>query len=452
MAVGLAFVLTIIVLLCGLLSGVPIGYVFGVACLLFILASGSTGGFSFIVPASLEFMQSYAFLAVPLYVILGSLLLATPLSRRLLEFVYFSLPKRKGAFGAALVIFVSIFGAMTGSAAAAIASIGALVIPEAPRYGYEKEHAAGLLACSSLVAMLIPPSLTMIIFGVAGKLSIPHLFLATAVPGFLTAGMFIVVDRFLVRRWVTDVRYTPDDGIDRSLWKRGAQAGPVLVLPIVILGGIYGGVFTPTEAAAVAVGWVIIYHLSEQLFVSIRSHTAQNVWGGATDLGRGLIEGGRLTGAIALVIFFMFALSRILIRENVTGEIEEFVRTIVSNKYAFLVLANMIILMLGMILDDVSSCIISAVFLLPIAIKFGIDPYHFAAVVGVNVGLANMTPPVAPLLYLTAGIGRFPVSIYPWNKYLKTVVMLLLFGQVPVLILVTYVPEVSLFLPGVFTR
>jgi TRAP-type C4-dicarboxylate transport system permease large subunit len=146
----------------------------------------------------------------------------------------------------------------------------------------------------------------------------------------------------------------------------------------------------------------------------------------------------------------MFALSRAMIWANVSQTLVVVFTEAIPNKYIFLLVVNILLIIMGMLMDDVSGCILAGIFLLPIAVHFGVNPLHFGAIVGVNLGLGNLTPPVAPLLYLAAGVGDVPVKFYPPNIYTKTVVYLLLFGQLPVLILVTYLPELSLFLPKLY--
>ncbi|UCH51218.1 MAG: TRAP transporter large permease subunit [Chloroflexota bacterium] len=164
----------------------------------------------------------------------------------------------------------------------------------------------------------------------------------------------------------------------------------------------------------------------------------------------GIIEAGITIGAMGTIVFFMFALSRAMVFVNVPSMIEEVLVAAIPNKYVFLLAANGLLILMGMIMDDVSCCILAAIILFPVAMRFGISPFHFGAIVGVNAGLGNLTPPVAPLLYFAAGIGNVPVKLYPLNRYTKTVILLLLFAQLPVLMLVTYIPEISLFLPNLW--
>lgn len=451
MSLELSLLIIVVFVFIGILSGAPIGYVFGFSSIIFLLMSGNLKGLTWIVPASIKFMQGYAFLAVPLYIMVGSMMLQTQLSADLFNLLRSLLRGSKGAFGTALIAFVSVFGAITGSAAAAVSAIGPLAIPEGSKSGYNTEHIAGLVACASLIAMLIPPSVTMIVFGISGGLSIPLLFLATAIPGVLTAVFFMGINLAFISKLSPsgEPDSTPRElstlyQAKKARLYHAKKAWPSLVLPFIILGGIYGGILTPTEAAAVALVWIIIYHLGTS------AKSASKFRFGLNTLGRGFVDASTIIGALCPLVFLMFTLSRVMIFVNVPILIQDFFVATIPNKFIFLILVNIIMIAMGMIMDDVSGCILAAIFLLPSAVQFGVDPYHFGAIVGVNLGLGNLTPPVAPILYLAAVIGNVKVKLFPPNTYIKTVAYLLLFGQLPVLILVTYIPEISLFLPNLW--
>lgn len=452
MSLGLSLGLTVAFVIIGILSGVPIGYIFGISCIILFLMTANFDAITWLLPSSLKILQGFAMLALPLYIMVGSLLRTTFLAMSLFEFLRAILGRLRAAFGGAIVLFVSVFGAMSGSAASAIAAIGTLVIPEGTKYGYDKEYTSGLVANSSLIAMLIPPSLTMIIFGIASRTSIPILFLATAVPGMLTALFLIGLNFFLTRRWrFTAVAQPPVPSGRRGRISGSAIAAlPALAVPCIILGGIYGGVFTPTEAAAVAVAWILLYALVASTRLMFVRKSISEFGAGLAGLRSGLIEAGRLIGAMGVICFFMFALSKAMVFVGVPEMIKGVLVATVPSRVIFLLVVNVILILMGMIMDDVSCCILAAIILLPVALHFGVSPFHFGAIVGMNAGLGNLTPPVAPLLYFAAGIGDVPVKLYPPNRYVKTIAILLLFAQLPVLILITYIPQLSLFLPNLW--
>jgi len=423
--------LLLLFVMLGIISGLPIAFVFGAAGfgLLFITMAADP---LFLVPSSISLMRSFVLLALPLYIIVGKLMEVGVLSDRLLGFIDVLLGRAKGMFGGVTVVFCAVFGAISGSAMSAIAAIGSIVIPRAPERGYPREYITSVIACSCLISMLIPPSIDMIVFGFSARLSVARCFLATAVPGILVTLLYLVINFFLTRK-LTPVAQPPTvSRRGRELLRTTRGALTALMLPVIILGGIYGGVFTPTEAAGIAVVWIILDGLVlHRQFIS-------RLWGG-------LIEAGNVIGSVAAIVFFVFMMSKVMCWLNVPDLLMSFTTSLVHSKVLFLLMANVLILLLGMIMDDVSICLLVAIILLPVANTYGVDPYHFAAIVGVNAGLANLTPPVAPLLYFAGAIGDVPV-----NKIFKTVVYYILFGHLPVLLLVTYIPEISLWLPNLW--
>lgn len=460
MSLELSLTVALVFTLLGIASGVPIGYIFGIACLIFMIMIGDVDSITRLVPDSFKVLQSFAFLALPLYIMVGSLMLTTSMTTKLFDFLHVVLGRARAAFGGAMVLFIAIFGAITGSASATIGALGPLVIPEGIKYGYHKEYTTGLIACASLIAMLIPPSLSMIVFGVAGHLSIPLLFLATAIPGLLSTIFFIGLN-FFFTRWgkLTRLEQPPvisgsekelTSGGRKELWSKARAAWPALSLPVIVLGGIYGGIFTPTEAAVVAVTWIMIYALVASALSAVIRKSASRFGAGLGSVARGFIEAARPIGAIGTICFFMFALSRAFIFAGVPDLILRVFTAVIPSTIIFLLVVNFLLLFMGMIMDDMSCCILAGVILLPVALHFGVNPFHFGAIVGVNTGIGNLTPPVAPNLYLAAAVGDIPVKLFPPNRYVKTVSYLLLFGQIPVLILTTYITQISLFLPNLW--
>lgn len=205
MNVELALVLVVIFIISGIVAGLRLFAVFGLASLA-LLALTRAASFDILVPTGLSLLQNFAFLALPLYVIVGRLMEAGALADRMLTFLRALLPKIKSMFGAQTIMFCVVFGAISGSALSAIAAIGGIVIPRAKDYGYTRGYMTGVIACSCLIAMLIPPSLTMIIFAIASGLSVARCFLCTAVPGLLTATAYVIINYFLTRKVTSPVQ------------------------------------------------------------------------------------------------------------------------------------------------------------------------------------------------------------------------------------------------------
>ena len=436
MSLQLVLGLVIIIVMAGIIVGLPIAFVFGASGLMMFLLM-ATADPILLMPTSMKLMQSFTLLALPLYILVGKLMEVGGLSDRLIVFLNALLGKGKNVFGGATIAFCAIFGAISGSAMSAIAAIGSMLTPKAVEQGYPKEYLVGLIACSALISMLIPPSLSMIVFGVAGKLSIAKCFLATAMPGILIALAYYIINFVQTRQFASVVQPYTNKRYNKELLRATKGASTALMLPVIILGGIYGGVCTPTEAAAIAVVWITLDGLLFHRELIRRFNDS-------------LLEAGRVIGAIAAICFFIFMLSKAMIWLNVPSMLQSAATSIVQNKIVFLLVVNLLLIFMGMIMDDISCCLLAGIFLLPLASHYGVDPYHFAAIVGINTGLGNLTPPVAPNLYFAASIGNIPVNVFPPNKYVRTVATYLIFGHLPVLVLITYIPDLSLFLPNLW--
>ena len=214
----------------------------------------------------------------------------------------------------------------------------------------------------------------------------------------------------------------------------GRQTGrglPALMMPVIMLGGIYGGIFTPTEAAAVCFTYAIVVgFLTRGLNLK---NTAEAI-----------VRGASVTGAVVIILLFIFVMTRAMVLEQIPNQIADWLIGISDDKLVLLLLINVILLVIGMVVDDVSGSILAAIVLLPVATKLGIHPIHFAAIVGVNIAAGNVTPPCAPLLYLAGAVGRASLL-----EMLGPTMKFLLLGYLPVILLVTYVPELALFLPRI---
>ena len=428
-------VLTIAVVLGSLLivAGMPVGFAFGLAAFLPIFLLGMPPMFA--VPGALKLLESFVLLAAPLFIISGLLMREGLIAEKILNFVNSLTGWIKGGLGVVTIATCAIFGAISGTSAPAIASIGSIMIPQMEHEGYDKGYATALIACSSLLCLLIPPSVPMIVFALMARESVAMCFLSTIGPALIIVVIYSIINIITCRR-NPNIKTPPKISFRPQVRKAGREfilAFPALLLPIIILGGIYGGIFTPTEAAAVAT----IVALPIGFFV-YRTLTIRK-------LGGTLVEAASIMGAITIVFFFIFMLSRVLIWERMTEAIAGFVLNISSNKIVILAMLNIVMLIMGMLMDDTSGTILAAVVLLPVAKEIGVSPIHFAAIVGVNMGLGNVTPPVAPLLYMAGRIANLPL-----NKYIKPASIFMIVGSLPVLILTTYIPAISLFLPHLF--
>ncbi len=425
------FLLSMLVVVVLILIEIPVAFAFGIGAVLFAWITGNN--ISFLIPHGFKTASGFALLALPLFIFAGLLMAEGGISERLLNFVNSFVGRIKGGLGAVTVLTCALFGAISGSSSAAIAAVGQIMIPRMIREGYPEGHATALVACSSVLALLIPPSIPMIVFSITGGLSVGAAFLSTIIPGILLTLLYCVLNIWFLKD-------NPNIKVDAPLPFKQAAKGVVtsgyhsifaLLMPLLILGAIYSGIATPTEAAAIAVIYAIPVGLFIYKGMSIQS------------LGSVTIRAVTMTGSIMAVLFFLFIMSRAMILEQVPKELAEALLSFSDNKYVILLLINVLLLLIGMIVDDISGSVLAAIIFLPIINELGIDPIHFAAVVGVNLGLGNVSPPCAPMLYMAGGVSKLSL-----DKYLKPTLKFLCFGHLPMVFIVTFIPELSLFLPN----
>ena len=425
------FLFAILLVIALILIEVPIGFAFGIGALFYGFVAGID--ISFHATAGFTQISAFTLLAIPLFIYAGSLMGAAGISDRLLSFVNAFVGRTKGGLGAVTVLTCALFGAISGSAAAAIAAIGRIIVPRMIEEGYPPGHATALLSVSSVLAFLIPPSIPMIVFAIAIRESVAKAFLSTVIPGLILIAIYCLLN-FIFLRKNNSIKVSPKQSLAATAQEvryTGKRATLALLMPLIILGGIYSGIATPTEAGAVAAVYALFVGLLVYRSVSFKS------------LFDTTVDAARLTGSIVMILLFLFVMSRGMVLANVPGNVASFLLSVSEDPIVVLLMINLLLLIMGMIIDDISGSVLAAIILLPVTQQIGLDPIHFAAIVGVNLGLGNITPPCAPLLFMAGGVTGTPLATYigPTMKFL-------LLGHVPVLLLVTFIPELALFLPG----
>ena len=336
--------------------------------------------------------------------------------------------RKKGGLGSASVFACAIFGSISGSGAATLSCIGSIMFPKLKERGYPTGYTAALLASSAPLGLLIPPSMAQILYAWITGQSVLACFLAIVGPGIFLAVMLAIVNKVLVRRMpsvIEGAAALKTDGFEGETLNTGQRffrAIPALLMPVIILGSIYGGLLTPTESAAVSV----IYAIPVGWFV----YKGLN-W---MNFKRALRESGTTTGVVMVMLFFVMQFSRILTMENIPTAIAEGLVALSDNKIIIMIMVNIFMIIIGMLMDDTSAMLICAAILAPVVTSIG--------VIGLNTGMGNITPPTAPLLYMSARVCNAKV-----NEMMKPNLIFILFAWLPVLIIVTYVPEISLWLP-----
>jgi C4-dicarboxylate transporter DctM subunit len=424
MIIALAIILICVLLAIGV--SVPMAFA-GVLILLAYTGGHDVSGF---LATGHWKMNSVILLAIPLFIMAGEIMRRGRIANPIVEIAELMFGHLKGGLTAASVVASAMFGAISGSGAATLTCIGSIIMPHLRKARYPRGFSAALIISASPLGLLIPPSGAQLLYAWVGQLSVLKCFLATVIPGIILVVMLIIVN-FVMLRNETSIKVTDiPKQFFRQLTRKTGTALPAIFMPLIILGGIYGGIMTPTEAAGVAVVYAIPIG-----FWFYRGLTLQTFY-------ESLKDSAITIGVVMVMIFMVLIASRFLIFEDIPGLAEELIYSISENPIVVILMINLVMLLIGMLMDDISGIILSASLLLPIAVNAGMDPIHFAAVVGVNLGMGNITPPTAPLLYLGVQVTDVPVRELMWPT-----IVFILFAWFPTLLLTTFVPEIALFLP-----
>jgi tripartite ATP-independent transporter DctM subunit len=418
------------ILLILLIIGVPVPFCF-MAAVLFMMVV--TGGFSpmFLISTGFNQINSLAVLCVLFFILMGGIMSSTGIAARLVAISDSLLGRTKSGLGTVSVISTAIFGAIAGTCTAAVAAIGSIMIPRMVDRGYPRGQATALISASSVEGQLIPPSVPMILYAWVTWQSVAACFLSTVIPGLIMVFLYSFVNWFMIRK--LPIKTLPPMPRGQQVKEFGTSVYKgfwALLMPIIVLGGIYGGVFTPTEAAGIAsiycivVGFFFYRTLSVKMFL------------------QSLINSVTTTGVIVLMVFFVMMLSKLYVMENVPQRLVESLFGLTDNIYLIMLLVNLFLLLLGMLMDDFSGTILAAALLYPVMLEIGIHPIHFAAILGTNLGLGNKTPPTAPILYLAARIGNCSI-----DKLIKPQFIFICTCSLPVMLVTTFFPPLSLTLP-----
>lgn len=371
--------------------------------------------------------QNSSLLAIPFFILLGTLLGATAVARRLLALADLLVGRIRGGMGHTNVMLSTLMGGISASNLADAAMATRMIVPQMIRQGYSPGAASAITACGSLITPIIPPGIALIIYGLVADVSIGSMFMAGIVPGLVLCVLLLTAVYIYARR-----RGIPPS---RDSWPSGAetrsvvfQAWPALLLVVVIVGGIRMGIFTPTEAGAIAILMTLIIGF----FIYRDMKPA--------DVGRALGDTARQTAAILLVIMTSSGLAWIFSNERAGIAMAEWITGLTTNKYAFLAAVNVLLLFLGMFIEGTALMIVLVPLLKPVLAQFGIDPVHFGIVIIVNLSIGTLTPPVGTVLLLVCNLTRTTIGEFFREGWMFVAALVI------ALLLVTYIPALSLVL------
>lgn len=392
---------------------------------LLLVAFGLVEGLTF-PQLFLSNVNSYTLLAVPLYLLAGSVMTKAGLGERLFAFITSVIRGIPGSLGHATLGSTLFFAGMTGSSAADVAAVGSTALPTAERLGYRKDFIAGIVASGGTLGILVPPSLTMIIYGSITNTSIVDLFTAGIVPAVVLASLMFLVIAVRAHRGGAEVRGAHVE--PPPLLRSARRAVLALLTPAIIAGGIYTGFVTPTEAGALAVVWAVIAGIVQ------RTLTVRKFW-------EACLSAARISAMLFLIIAGASVFGQVMTLEGVPQDLNDFiVDSFGGSRIAFLLFVNVLFLVMGAFLESFSIMLMMVPLLFPTAVALGIDPVHFAVIVTVNIEIGLLTPPYGTNLFTVSALSRLPVLTVARASAPYLLVML---GG---LIAITYWPWLSLVL------
>jgi len=420
---GLFLVLLLFVCL---LLGVPIAVSLGFASTLTLMLFSDQSLLS-LAQRFFHTMQVYPLLAVPFFILAGTLMTSGGVARRMIAFADALVGHMHGGLAMASVLACMLFAAVSGSSPATVVAIGSIVIAGMVNLGYSRKFAAGVICNAGTLGILIPPSIVLVVYGAATETSIGKLFIAGILPGMLLAFVMMVAI-YLIARYRKIPRQ--DWRGWSQVWLTGRRAIWGMSLVLIIMGGIYSGAFTPTEAAAVAAVYALIIALYVHRDIRWR------------ELPQVFVESARITVMLMFIIANAYLFAFVLTTEQIPQMASQTIINMALPPWAFLLMVNVMLLIAGNFMEPSSVILILAPIVFPIAMSMGIDPVHLGIIMVVNLEIGMVTPPVGLNLFVTAGVARMPIeqvimAALPWLLILLSV-----------LIIVTYVPIISLLLPG----
>jgi len=433
-------------------SGLAWEAIFGIVLFFIFLAAGLEILWSFVLAGAVVYIligvglssiprivyhniDKEVLMAVAYFILAGGLTGVGGIANKLVVWVNDFVGWVRGGLAAVAIVASLLFGAITGSGLTSIAALGPLLVGRMEKYGYNRSYSMGVICSSGFMGLLIPPSIPLMIYALLSEQSVAALFASTVIPGCILTVFYLIINSLFCKRWMKPVKKLNESSEIGGGWlKRTSKhtwiALPALLFPVIIVGGIFGGVFTPTEAAAVACVYALIIGVL--------------VYRGLTwkPLAKVFREALGSIGMIMILVGFGMFFSRVLLRIGVAEAMTEAILGITENPVLILLLINVLLLLLGMFMETICILLITVPLLLPLFDVIGMNLVQAGAVVCINVGIGQITPPFAVGLFLGARVGNIPLT-----EIIKVAALFITLGGLPVLFLTTYIPELSLWLP-----
>jgi len=416
----------ILILIIGLvLLNVPIGFALALTASFAMLIKGID---LLTVPLRLfNGADNFPLLAIPLFVLTGSLMNSAGISRRLIDFASALVGFIRGGLAMVNIVTSMFFAEISGSAVADAAALGSILIPAMRKKGYPLDFSAAVTSASATCAIIIPPSIPMIIYAVMAETSIVRLFMAGVIPGIMAGGSMMLLSYYFAvkKKWPVEEIFDL-----KNVWITFKEASWTFLIPIVIIGGIFSGFFTATESAGIAAACALFVGMFVYRELKIKS------------LPKVLLDAGEQTAIVMFIVAGSALLSWVLTNEMIPQRIAASIIAMTQNKYVILLMMNVFFLFAGMFLHSAAAIIMIVPIVMPLVNMVGIDPVHFGLIVTFNLGIGQQTPPVASVLLTTCSVAKVSITeVMRVNIYFILIALFVLF-------FLTYVPAVSMFLPN----
>lgn len=430
MSVGVVFLLFAICLVIAIPISISLGIV---AVLPGAFDPSFTASGSFVIRSMLGGIDSFPLLAVPMFVLAGIVMAHGQISKKLFDVFAYFLGKRTAGIPCAVVVTCLFYGAISGSAPATVAAVGSMTIPFLEELGYDKKFSIAIVAVAGGLGVIIPPSIPFIMFCMASGESVSELFIAGIVPGLLIGVLLMAYCFYYCKRYGED-KEKINNKVD-ALHQRGfigvmKDGSLALLSPVIILGCIYSGIASPTEAAVISVIYALIISLFVYKTLKFK------------DLYKMMVEGVRTYAPILFILAASTAFSRVLTLMQVPQTVSDLILNTFSNKVILLLVINAFLLIVGMVMDTTPAILILTPILLPIVTSVGMDPIHFAIMMVVNLAIGFVTPPVGVNLFVASSLSGVPMMEIA-KKAMPMIIMFLF-----ALLLITFIPQISLCLIG----
>ena len=375
-------------------------------------------------------LNTFPLMAIPFFVLAANIMSRGGISKRLTDVGMAMVGHYRGGMAMTAVLSCMFFAAISGSSPATVVAVGTLLIPAMISAGYPKKFSTGLIASSGSLGILIPPSIPLIVYGIVTEQSIGDLFIAGILPGIVAGAMLIGLVIVISRRRKYGIADDAARMPRRQKLKIFRDAILSLMLPVIVLGGIYGGIFTPTEAAAVSVVYALVISLFIYKQLSVK------------DLGRVMLGSAKTSAMIMFIIANGILFTFVLTSERIPGQVTDAILGLDLNKYTFLLIINVLLLIVGCFMETSSAILIIAPILLPIGLTLGVDPIHLGIIMIMNLEIGMVTPPLGLNLFVASGLSGMSVLEVARAAIPSALVLL------AALALVTYLPIISLALLG----